>query len=398
MTLGLFNKLNFDSILQSTKGNEKIMTGRERIITTINHEEPDRVPIAPRLHAWFKSEYGVDDLETNLRELPDVDFMYIDYDCQPNYLDSFPDIYDLPKVKVEQKKYNQDDMLIVERIFHTPAGNLMDRTKIPPSGREYGVFPDPIRTEHLIKNQDDLDALYYILPEVKTNFDFYNQHKKLLGHRGVAMVLVRSALDHNAGYARDMQDLMVDYYDNRNFFNNILDIFHQRSLTQIKAAMEGGVEFIFGSWYFCSLSSGWSPGIFREVFLPLIKDHVNLTHEYNAYYDFYDDGNLNGSMEMIASAGVDILETCTPPPVGDFDLTLAKEKIGAKTTIKGYIDLLYVVKFGDTDLIDKTVKEVMEVAKPGGGFIIGSSDSFREGTPKENIEAYFNACKKYGKY
>jgi uroporphyrinogen decarboxylase len=374
------------------------MTGRQRILATINHEEPDRVPIAPRLHAWFKSEYGVDDLATNLKELPDVDFMYIDYDSQPNYLDSFPDVYDLPEVKVEQKKYTQDDMLIVERIFHTPAGKLMDRTKIPPSGREYGVFPDPLRTEHLVKSPDDLDTLKYILPKVNTNYDFYYQHKKLIGDCGVYMVLIRSALDHNAGYARDMQDLMVDYYTNREFFDELIGIFHQRSLAQLKAALEAGVEIIFGSWYFCSLSSGWSPGIFKEIFVPLIEDHVKLTHAYDAIYDYYDDGNLNGSMEMISDAGVDVLETCTPAPVGDFDLTLAKEKIGAKTTIKGYIDLLYVVRFGDPDLIDKTIKEVMEIAKPGGGFIIGSSDSFREGTPKENIMAYFKACKKYGKY
>ena len=49
-------------------------------------------------------------------------------------------------------------------------------------------------------------------------------------------------------------------------------------------------------------------------------------------------------------------------------------------------------------MIEKTVQETMEIAKPGGGFIIGSSDSFREGTSTENIEAYFRACKKYRRY
>jgi hypothetical protein len=40
----------------------------------------------------------------------------------------------------------------------------------------------------------------------------------------------------------------------------------------------------------------------------------------------------------------------------------------------------------------------MEIGKPGGGFIIGSSDSFREGTPRENLDAYFAAVKRYGGY
>jgi uroporphyrinogen decarboxylase len=93
-----------------------------------------------------------------------------------------------------------------------------------------------------------------------------------------------------------------------------------------------------------------------------------------------------------------VLETCTPPPVGDFDLVLAKQKIGGRTTLKGYVDLLYVVKHGTPALVEETVREAMEIAKPGGGFIIGSSDSFREGTPVENIAAYFEACKRYGVY
>ncbi|HEX9971897.1 MAG TPA: uroporphyrinogen decarboxylase family protein, partial [bacterium] len=175
-------------------------------------------------------------------------------------------------------------------------------------------------------------------------------------------------------------------------------IFHQRSLEQIRAALEAGAEFIFGSWYFNSISSGWSPAIFKEVFVPQINDHVDIAHKYGAYYDYYDDGKLNDSMELIADTGVDILETCTPLPVGDFNLARAKQTIGKKTTIKGYIDLIYVVQQGSPRLINRTIRETMEIAKPGGGFIIGSSDSFREGTPKENIATYFEACKKYGMY
>ena len=84
--------------------------------------------------------------------------------------------------------------------------------------------------------------------------------------------------------------------------------------------------------------------------------------------------------------------------MGDFDLVRAKEVIGERTTIKGYVDLLYVVKHGTPELVEQTVRESMEIGKPGGGFIIGSSDSFREGTPRENIDAYFAACLEYGVY
>ncbi|MFH1568920.1 MAG: uroporphyrinogen decarboxylase family protein [Gemmatimonadota bacterium] len=374
------------------------MTGRERLLAAIRHEEPDRVPVSPRIQAWMRAELGDSSLATLLRELPDIDPMHIVGDGTANYLDQYPQAYDLPGVRVEQRRYMEGALEVVERAFHTPAGTLTDRTKIPPPDGEYGVSPNPIKTEYLVKGPDDLAALQYVLRPVNTRFDFLRPDRELLGDRGVIMVCIRSALDHNAGYARDMQDLMTDYYDDRAFFDALVGIFHRRSLEQIRAACEAGVEFVFGSWYFTSLSAGWSPAIFREVFVPMIRDHVELAHSYGTYYDYYDDGRLDGSMEVIADAGVDVLETCTPPPVGDFDLAKAKRVIGGRTTVKGFVDLLYVVKHGTVEVVRETVRGAMEVGKPGGGFIIGSSDSFREGTPRANIEAYFGACREFGRY
>ena len=374
------------------------MTGRQRLLTAMKHQEPDRVPISPRYQAWMTAEYGSVSLERQMELLPDMDFMHIISDLTPDYIGFYPDEYDLPEVSVDQTRRQDGDYEVIERTFHTPAGDLRDCTKIPPAGREYGVSPNPIKTEYLVKSTADLAALMYILPPVCTEFDHYRKVVEITGDRGVVMVNIRSALDHNAGLVRDMQDLMMDYYDDREMFDSLLAIFHKRSLERIKAALEAGAEGIFGSWYYNSLSSGWSPAMYREVFIPQIREHVERTHAYDAFYDFYDDGKLSASMEMIADTGIDVLETCTPPPVGDFDLREAKAKIGQKTTLKGYVDLLYVIKHGTPQLVERTVAEAMEIAKPGGGWIIGSSDSFREGTPRENLEAYWRACKHYGRY
>jgi len=374
------------------------MTGRERLLATIKHQEPDRVPIAPRIWAWLLAQYGDDSLASHLKHCPEMDPMYIIDHGTPSILASYPDEYDLPGVSVLHKKSTEGDLTVIERTFQTPAGNLSDRTTIPPAGREFGVSPDPLITEHLVKSRDDLAALEYLLPPINRNFDHLHRARREIGDRGVIMVTVNSSLDYHAGYARDMQDLMMDFHEDREFFLDLLQIFHRRSLDQIRTAFEGGAEFIFGTWFFNSLSSGWSPRIFEEVFVPQIREQADLTHRHGGFYDYYDDGNLRDTMEMIASTGIDILETCTPPPTGDFDLAAAKATIGARTTIKGYIDLLHVVMEGTPATIEDAVREAMAVGKPGGGFIIGSSDSFREGTPRENVAAYFQACQKYGRY
>lgn len=372
------------------------MSGRERLLTTVRHEEPDRVPICPRIQFSWLDPDGTHGLEQ--RYAPVIDPMEILPSPTPNYLTSYPDEYHLPEVRVDTTRYEEGNYQVVERVFHTPAGRLSDRTKIPPAGREYGMSPNPLKTEYLVKGPDDLAALRYILPAIRTNYDYVLAHMRELGDRGVVMVNVFSELCHQAGDVRDMQDLMADYYTDRRFFDELLELFHQRTLAETRAALEAGVEWIFANCYFNSLSAGWSPAIFAEVFVPHIRQQVDLVHSYGAYVDYYDDGKLAGTMELIADCGVDVLETCTPPPVGDFDLREAKSRIGDRVTLKGYVDLLYVVQRGTPELVERTVAEAMEIGKPGGGFIIGSSDSFREGTPPENIHAYFQACLKYGVY
>jgi uroporphyrinogen-III decarboxylase len=152
---------------------------------------------------------------------------------------------------------------------------------------------------------------------------------------------------------------------------------------------------VFGSWYYNSLSAGWSPAMYRELFLPQLRAQVALTHRYGALYDYYDDGKVRGIADMVAAAGVDCFETLTPPPVGDCDLAALKQSIGDRVCLKGYTDLLYVIKHGTPELVERTVREACETAGPTG-FILGTSDSIREGTPRENVETYFRAAREYG--
>ncbi len=248
----------------------KEMTGRERLLTAMAHEEPDRVPISPRYHAWMTAAHGPVSLQRQRDEiLPDLDFMHVVDDGTPNYMESYPEAYDLPEVRVEQRRYTEADCEFVDRVFHTPAGDLSDLTRLPPSGREYGVSPTPVKQEHLVKQLGDIERLAYLLPEINRDFSGYRKAEQIIGERGLAMVCVRSSLDHQAGFARDMQDIMVDFYTDRAFFDELLGFFHRRSMAILEQALEAGVKTIFGSWYFAvpfrRVVSGDLPGGLRAV-------------------------------------------------------------------------------------------------------------------------------------
>jgi uroporphyrinogen decarboxylase len=66
--------------------------------------------------------------------------------------------------------------------------------------------------------------------------------------------------------------------------------------------------------------------------------------------------------------------------------------------LSGGIDLIYVVKMGTPELIRERVREAIRVAAPGGGYILGTSDSIRDETPLENVRAFFDAGREYGDY
>lgn len=57
---------------------------------TINHDEPDRVPISPRMYVYINSKFGDESLKTHLKHFPDLDLMFIVDDDTPNYLEIYP--------------------------------------------------------------------------------------------------------------------------------------------------------------------------------------------------------------------------------------------------------------------------------------------------------------------
>jgi len=383
------------------------MTTRERLWAAMRHEPVDKVPCSPRLGVALNILY--DDYATDATTLAlkaaqpdeiDLDPHFVVSSGVPNIVYSTTDYTcGLDGVRITLSVRDDGGCDLITRHIDTPAGPLREVLRKPKPGHpEYGFGPNPAHIERLVKGPDDLPALRCLVPD-PSRYDVgtaYHQLVERIGDDGMAMVCVRSPLDHQAGSVRGIEGLMIDYYENRVFFDALVDLFFDKMMAETKALLERGVKVIFGSWYFTSLSVGWSPAMFRELFLPHLKAQVELVHAYGAGYDYYDDGKVMGILDMIAEAGVDVLETLTPPPVGDLDLAEAKRRIGDRVCLKGYGDLLYVIKMGTPADIEAMVAHAMEVAAPGSGFIFGTSDSIREGTPRDNVRAYFDAARRFG--
>jgi len=384
------------------------MTSRQRLLAAARHEPVDRVPCSPRLGWGAKIVYPdseLSDVDSVLRaarpEELDFDPQFVTPSDAPNVLlRTDDDPCGLRDVKIGVAIEDDGDCERITRVFRTPSGALRETVRKPKPGYgEYGHAPNPIHVERLVKGPGDLEALRWLVPEIGS-YDVgrsYRNTRARVGDLGLVMPVVSGALDYRAGYAYAMEDMMVDYFERRDFLDELIAVWRDGVMAETKALLERGADAIFASWFFTSLSVGWSPAMFRELFLPLIREHVALVHSYDALYDYYDDGRCMGIADTIAEAGVDIFETLTPAPVGDADLAELKRGIGDRVCLKGYGDIVYVLARGTPEDVDRSVREAMEVGAPGSGFIYGTSDNIRPETPRDNVLAYFAAAGKYGR-
>ena len=383
------------------------MTSRERLLAAARGGEVDKVPCSPRLgqalHILY-DDYTSDPVDLALKAAGSGG---VNLDPHFNVPSDAPnvcrgtgeDANGLENLRIRAEEKDAGDCTLVTRIFETPAGEMREVIKVPKPGRaEYGLAPCPAHLERALKGPEDLERLRYLIPD-PSDYEAgrtYHEMVERVGERGLVLVTIWSPFDYQISYLRDTADIMLDYYTQRDFFDGYTRLWFDKMMLETKAVLEAGVKAIFGCWYFTSLSTGWSPEIFREIFLPMIKQHVALVHSYDAIYDYYDDGKCMGILDMIKEARVDVIETLTPPPMGDLDLLEAKRRIGDSVCLKGYVDLLYVLLKGSPEQVERTVKEAVEIAGPRG-FILGTCDSVREKTPRENLHAYFEAARKHGK-
>ena len=379
----------------------KPMTSRQRLLAASRHQPVDRIPLSPRVGYAAHHHCGSASPQ-NLLRLKDVydydPFITVDGQDLPLF-DPLNVFRYAPGVEVRIDVKDQGSKRVVDRTICTPDGDLHDvRLVVNPGYTEYGLAPDPVHREFMVKTPDDLPKLKHLLPPANPSLaNEYHGWEHIAGAEAVTRACVYGPLGYQADMVMSHEDLMVNYLLNRDFVVELVDMFFENVQTQTKAMLEQGVHYFYSSWYAHSLSVGWSPQIFREWFLPMIKAHVELIHSYDGIIDYYDDGKQMQIIEMLLEAGVDVLETCTPPPVGDVELAEAIKLCSGKMTLMGHTDLIYVIKEGTVENVREAVRKACQIGGTDGCFILGTSDSIRVGTPVDNIDAYFKYGREYGK-
>lgn len=352
-----------------TERQKNEMSGRQRVMTTLDLKEPDRVPLVPFAMTFCSRQYGIPYSEyvTNAKSLAGAqvstarrfgwDAVIADCDTAV-YTEAVGGKADIP----------YDD---VPRITE-PAINAAS------AASDFMKLKDPAEYVNVGRLTEILGSVKYMKEMVEDELAVIGWTE---GPFQGAMLLMGA--DPQAIFMlRQEKDLL----------HEILDWYSEFAFQCAKVFVENGADII-GSGE--SAAYYLSPGAFEEFVLP---------YEKKLYRRINDE---LGAKVLVHSCGyvpqcLKFAPLVNPGGAIQFDyqvpLKWAKDLIGKNITLMGNLDCNRLLHLGSPQEVEEACREAILAAGPGGGFFLSGGCEIPRDMPYENMQAMYRACVNYGTY
>jgi uroporphyrinogen decarboxylase len=360
------------------------MNSKERILTALNHEEPDQVP----LDVWLPPQVG-----HKLHELlciPKEDRKYgfskrLGHDLLKSPMtgvcEGFGSI-DLPERKVGENLYQDKFGIQWRRAYHA-YGSYCEFAVHPLADQkayDSYVWPDPLAAE-----QEALEGC-----------------RELVAAEGRSYAIMGSipcTIFESAWYLRGLENLLMDICANRDFAEELLERSMRYGLEVSKQLALAGVDIL---WWGDDIAHERGPLIRPADFRALIKSrYAYMAQEVRKINKdikiaFHSDGKVEWALDDLVEMGVDILNPLQPDVN---DVAMVKKRYGKKLSFWGNVDTRVVMTRGSAEDVVEEVKKVLRTLSPGGGHIFCSNHGIQDG-PKalENVLAFYWAFNQFKRY
>ncbi|NVM36179.1 MAG: hypothetical protein HWN81_11335 [Candidatus Lokiarchaeota archaeon] len=386
------------------------MNAKERILTTLDHEEPDRVP---------SYEASIDNLA-----------IYNHYGIKYGYLgngDLLKKVYDLAKGDTELlKKFIDKTNKVSDSL--TPAIELYKKagidlcaiyvTNLPVFYEREGIIDDLGRRMHFIKNpSDDMDVLYYKGGYFK-NFDDFESFPPLDPDDPVRENIFRNAKmieDKFKGKVYTMPSIFGLFeaawqgfgletfsrlFTQPKIIQKIFEFKGKFLVEMVKRILEWGEEniILMGDDYGYKKGLLMNPRYYRKYVFPWIKKICQTAHNGGVKVLFHSCGDISLIFEDLINCGIDAIHPIEPTTANpEFNIFDLYQKFGDQITFVGNVS--------PQDLADKNpevirdyVKKLIKGLAPHGGFILSSGHSINPAIKLENFLMMQKTLREYGKY
>ena len=193
-----------------------------------------------------------------------------------------------------------------------------------------------------------------------------------------------------------MVHLLEDYILRPNFVHEMARITTDYTLALIEQVAKIGVEAVVLEGDLAGEQTTIiSPTHYREFIKPYQREIVDSAHKNKIKIVKHSDGNMWPILDDHIEIGFDGLNPIQPDCM---DIAQVKAHVKGKCCLVGNIDCRDLLCEGSEEEVEEEVRRTIEVAAPGGGYIISTSNSVHPGVKPENYIAMVRAAQKYGLY
>lgn len=376
------------------------MLPRERVIAALNHQEPDRVPLALGGGPYglvdglylrlvdhlgldtpvpsFRSGHNISYMDDRLLERLDIDTRY----CWPGLLPNSP-VIPGPNANTFYDSYGQVWKRAVP-YYYTADGLLKDAESI-----------DDI--ERLVRWPDLSDSRWTAgLAEraqtLRDSTDYFVVMRMVASHGPF-----QTACD-----LRGTENFLSDMVLRPKFAHALLEKVTIAIEGLLRLAMRSGGKWfdlveLPGDDYAGNKNLLISPAMFRSFIKPRLARLVNLVKEHNpqAKVMLHSDGAITKLIPDIIDLGVDVLHPLEP--LAATDVSAVKAQFGSQITFLGGIDISHAMRGSREDVI-ADVRRCLSLLASGGGYILAPSNHLQADVPAENVMTLFQSAKELGVY
>jgi uroporphyrinogen decarboxylase len=367
------------------------MTPRERVLTSLNHEEPDRVPLFigtsgattvlgpgyERLKKHLGIRGGPERWLSGAMQYTWMDeevFVRLGCDGRP--------VVPEPAEGTLSKKISNDYMIDDWGIAWRRAPGVC-----------YFEATDPPLCKATI---DDLDR--YPWPNLASPSRFVGmaQQAKAVQDAGYASVVMCGVnLFEQAYLMRGLDTILMDIAADREFFTALIE--------KLKGVVLPCLDEMLREVgpYTDVLTGGtmMSPQSYRHLLKPHHADYFGTIKKHLAGKIFFHScGNVYTLLGDLADVGVDLLNPVQVSAGEMGDTARLKREFGNRLSFCGAIDTRWTLPLGTTDDVRAEVRRRIHDLAPGGGYIVASVHCIQPDVPPENIVAMCDEVMKSGRY
>lgn len=380
------------------------MKPRERILMSLNHREPDKIPfdlngsLCTGIHKGayknLLSYLGIKSGEINIHD-PVQQLAWVNEEVLLRLkVDTrllFPKPSSMWKLKVREKgadKFFTDEFGITWRmsnrgfyfdLFESPLENasVNDLEKYP--------WPDTLDS-HRIKGFKEKSLSFheegYLVTVERIAGGFFEQGFRLRGFENFY-----SDLAGDPGYAEAQMDKSLEL--EMKYWDMVLTECGQNIDVILTANDVGGQN-----------GPLISPAMFRKY----IKPRMRKLHEFikrkkeDIHIFFHSCGSIYELLPDIMETGVDIINP-VQFTAGKMDSRKLKKEFGDVLTFwGGGVDTQRVLPYGTVQEVKDEVRKRIDDFSSGGGFVFAAVHNIQPDVPPENIMAMWETLQEYGKY